>query len=192
MNTSRPPTGRPTVSTTQPAVQPGRLRRRLRLQHRNQHGPGGSAHRKHSRDGRKDHLWPIDNVWDYHAGGGVFKDLHVFTDALNARFGPATSAEDYAVKVADADLRRRPRHVRGLQPQQVHLDRRDPVDAEQRLALDDLAPLRLLPAPGRRLFRRQAGHGAAASGVWLRRPLRLVSQQPVCGRQGTEAHGQGS
>ncbi len=46
----------------------------------------------------KDHLWPIDNVWDYHAGGGVFKDLHVFTDALNARFGPSTSAEDYAVK----------------------------------------------------------------------------------------------
>src|SRR6185503_1184041 len=46
----------------------------------------------------KDHLWPIDNVWDYHAGGGAFKDLHVFSDALNARFGPATSAEDYAVK----------------------------------------------------------------------------------------------
>ena len=34
----------------------------------------------------------------YHAGGGVFKDIHVFTDALNARFGPATSADDYAVK----------------------------------------------------------------------------------------------
>ncbi len=46
----------------------------------------------------KDHLWPIDNVWDYHAGGGAFKDLHVFSDALNARFGPASSAEDYATK----------------------------------------------------------------------------------------------
>ena len=46
----------------------------------------------------KDHLWPIDSVWDYHAGGGVFKDVHVFTDALNARFGAATSAEDYAAK----------------------------------------------------------------------------------------------
>ena len=46
----------------------------------------------------KDHLWPIDDTWNYHAGGGAFKDLHVFTDALNARFGPATSAEDYAVK----------------------------------------------------------------------------------------------
>ena len=46
----------------------------------------------------KDHLWPIDEVWDYHAGGGVFKDLHVFTDALSARFGPATGVEDYALK----------------------------------------------------------------------------------------------
>jgi exo-1,4-beta-D-glucosaminidase len=46
----------------------------------------------------KDHLWPIDDTWNYHAGGGVFKDIHVFSDALNARFGPVTSAEDYAVK----------------------------------------------------------------------------------------------
>ena len=46
----------------------------------------------------KDHLWPMDDVWNYHAGGGAFKDLHVFSDALNARFGAATSAEDFAVK----------------------------------------------------------------------------------------------
>ena len=46
----------------------------------------------------KDHLWPIDDWWTYHAGGGAFKDIHVFTDALNARFGQATSAEDYALK----------------------------------------------------------------------------------------------
>jgi exo-1,4-beta-D-glucosaminidase len=46
----------------------------------------------------KDHLWPIDDTWNYHAGGGAFKDIHVFSDALNARFGPATSAEDYARK----------------------------------------------------------------------------------------------
>lgn len=46
----------------------------------------------------KDHLWPIDDTWNYHAGGGAFKDIHVFSDALNARFGPATSVEDYALK----------------------------------------------------------------------------------------------
>ena len=28
----------------------------------------------------------------------MFKDIHVFSDALNARFGQATSAEDYALK----------------------------------------------------------------------------------------------
>ena len=46
----------------------------------------------------KDHLWPIDDSWNYHAGGGAFKDIHVFSDALNARFGPSTSVEDYAFK----------------------------------------------------------------------------------------------
>ena len=46
----------------------------------------------------KDHLWPMDDVWNFHAGGGQFKDLHVFTDALNARYGPATSVEDFASK----------------------------------------------------------------------------------------------
>ncbi len=46
----------------------------------------------------KDHLWPIDDWWNYHAGGGAFKDLHVFTEALNARFGNASSAADYAMK----------------------------------------------------------------------------------------------
>jgi exo-1,4-beta-D-glucosaminidase len=46
----------------------------------------------------KDHLWPIDDYWNYHAGGGAFKDIHVFTDALSARYGKADSIEDYALK----------------------------------------------------------------------------------------------
>lgn len=45
-----------------------------------------------------EHLWPIDEYWNYHAGGGQFKDLKVFTGALNARYGPATDAPDYAMK----------------------------------------------------------------------------------------------
>jgi exo-1,4-beta-D-glucosaminidase len=45
-----------------------------------------------------DHLWPIDNVWDFHAGGGEFANVKVFTAALNARYGEATSVEDYAEK----------------------------------------------------------------------------------------------
>jgi exo-1,4-beta-D-glucosaminidase len=45
-----------------------------------------------------EHLWPIDAWWNYHAGGGQFKDIHVFTEALNARYGAANSAEEYARK----------------------------------------------------------------------------------------------
>jgi len=44
----------------------------------------------------KDHLWPIDAYWNYHAGGGSYKDIHVFTDALNARYGKADNVEDFA------------------------------------------------------------------------------------------------
>ncbi len=45
-----------------------------------------------------EHLWPPDSWWDYHAGGGAFKDLHVFNQALNARYGTAASLEDYSKK----------------------------------------------------------------------------------------------
>jgi exo-1,4-beta-D-glucosaminidase len=44
------------------------------------------------------HLWPIDNVWNYHAGGGEFKTIDVFTKALEARYGKAADAADYARK----------------------------------------------------------------------------------------------
>ena len=46
----------------------------------------------------KEHLWPIDDFWNYHAGGGVFKDIHVFSDALNNRYGLASGVEDFAMK----------------------------------------------------------------------------------------------
>ena len=45
-----------------------------------------------------EHLWPIDDYWNFHAGGGEFKTIKVFTDALNARYGAATSAEDFSFK----------------------------------------------------------------------------------------------
>ncbi len=50
----------------------------------------------------KDHLWtakgPLDEYWNFHAGGGSFKTIKVFTDALNARYGKVGSAEDYTYK----------------------------------------------------------------------------------------------
>ena len=44
------------------------------------------------------HLWPIDDVWRLHAGGGVFHELDNYTNALNAHFGTAHSADEYAEK----------------------------------------------------------------------------------------------
>jgi len=46
----------------------------------------------------KEHLWPIDEYWNYHAGGGQFKTIKVFTDALNGRYGAAKDVRDFAVK----------------------------------------------------------------------------------------------
>ncbi len=46
----------------------------------------------------KDHLWPVDEYWNFHAGGGAFKNMNVFNDALNARYGTATSAKDLTFK----------------------------------------------------------------------------------------------
>jgi exo-1,4-beta-D-glucosaminidase len=45
-----------------------------------------------------DHLWPINDVWNYHAGGGEFKTIQVFSDALANRYGKSDSAEDFAAK----------------------------------------------------------------------------------------------
>jgi len=46
----------------------------------------------------KDHMWPIDDTWNYHAGGGEFKTIGVFTDALTNRYGKSNNVEDFATK----------------------------------------------------------------------------------------------
>jgi exo-1,4-beta-D-glucosaminidase len=49
-----------------------------------------------------DHIWggdgALDEYWSFHAGGGEFKNVRVFSDALNARYGKADSAEDFTYK----------------------------------------------------------------------------------------------
>ena len=45
-----------------------------------------------------DRLWPINEVWKFHAGSDQFKDLRLFTEALEARYGKAADAVDYARK----------------------------------------------------------------------------------------------
>jgi len=46
----------------------------------------------------QDHLWPIDEVWNYHAGGERFTTVNVFSEGLNKRYGAAASLEDYERK----------------------------------------------------------------------------------------------
>jgi exo-1,4-beta-D-glucosaminidase len=46
----------------------------------------------------KEHLWPIDDVWNYHAGGGEFKTINVFSEALANRYGKSENVEDFAIK----------------------------------------------------------------------------------------------
>jgi len=46
----------------------------------------------------EDHLWPMDDVWNYHAGGERFTNVNIFTDGLTKRYGQATSLDDYERK----------------------------------------------------------------------------------------------
>jgi exo-1,4-beta-D-glucosaminidase len=46
----------------------------------------------------KEHWWPIDDFWNFHAGGGNYKNVNVFTTALEARYGKARGLEDYLRK----------------------------------------------------------------------------------------------
>ncbi|MBZ5582024.1 MAG: glycosyl hydrolase family 2 [Acidobacteriia bacterium] len=46
----------------------------------------------------KEHLWPIDDFWNFHAGGGGYRNVNVFTAALEGRYGKAKDLEDYVRK----------------------------------------------------------------------------------------------
>ena len=50
----------------------------------------------------EDQLWPINEAWNYHCGGGPFKTLDVFTKAMDARYGPSKGVEEYARKAQAA------------------------------------------------------------------------------------------
>ena len=42
-----------------------------------------------------DQLWPPDATWSYHFGGGEFKDLNVFDEAMKAVYGAPKDLADY-------------------------------------------------------------------------------------------------
>ncbi len=43
-------------------------------------------------------LWPINDVWNFHAGGGHFTSLDIYNRALEERYGPFKNLRDYVEK----------------------------------------------------------------------------------------------
>jgi exo-1,4-beta-D-glucosaminidase len=46
----------------------------------------------------EENWWPMDDMWDYHAGRHQFSNLDRYTAALDARYGPSQSLEEFAQK----------------------------------------------------------------------------------------------
>ena len=45
-----------------------------------------------------DHLWPIDDYWNYHAGGERFTTIDKFVNAMEQRYGKPANLEDFLRK----------------------------------------------------------------------------------------------
>jgi exo-1,4-beta-D-glucosaminidase len=45
-----------------------------------------------------DHLWPIDAVWNYHAGGERFMTMNLYLRGMEGRYGKAESLQDFLRK----------------------------------------------------------------------------------------------
>ncbi len=45
-----------------------------------------------------EHLWPMDEVWNFHAGSQEFKNLNVYNKAMDAMYGPPSDLQDYLRK----------------------------------------------------------------------------------------------
>ncbi|HUX61372.1 MAG TPA: glycoside hydrolase family 2 TIM barrel-domain containing protein [Ignavibacteriaceae bacterium] len=46
----------------------------------------------------KNHLWPIDSVWDYHCGKNTFSNLNNYNEAMDKSLGSPNSLEEYCTK----------------------------------------------------------------------------------------------
>ncbi len=44
------------------------------------------------------HLWPIDDVWNFHGGRGNFKNFHFYTKAISERYGAPVDVQDFCKK----------------------------------------------------------------------------------------------
>jgi exo-1,4-beta-D-glucosaminidase len=47
----------------------------------------------------RENLWPIDNLWNFHSGAGIFNgNLEHFNSSMNAIYGPPKGLDDYLLK----------------------------------------------------------------------------------------------
>lgn len=46
----------------------------------------------------EDKLWPVNDVWNFHAGSGSFKDIFRFINAMENRYGKAKDVRDFTWK----------------------------------------------------------------------------------------------
>jgi exo-1,4-beta-D-glucosaminidase len=51
----------------------------------------------------KEHLWPIDQYWNFHAGLERFANINVIVDAINRRYGQPSSLDDFLRKAQATD-----------------------------------------------------------------------------------------
>ncbi len=49
-----------------------------------------------------EHLWPVDEVWDYHCGRNEFNQMNRFIEALDRRYGPSAGVEEFLRKAQAA------------------------------------------------------------------------------------------
>jgi exo-1,4-beta-D-glucosaminidase len=50
-----------------------------------------------------EHLWPIDEVWNFHCGRGEFSDMNRYVEALDRRYGPSGGVEEFLFKAQAAN-----------------------------------------------------------------------------------------
>ena len=102
-------------------------------------------------------LWPIGEAWNFHCGGGPFRTLDVFTKAMDARYGPSKDVAEYARKAQAAAYESHRAMLESFGERKYVATGVIQWMLNNAWPGADLAPLRLLPAAGRLVLRRQEG-----------------------------------
>ena len=129
-------------------------------------------------------LWTEPRTPQYHAGVGdsVFKTFHIFDRAMTARMGAPTSLADYVRKAQVMAYENERAMFEAFSRNRYGSTGADPVDAQQRVAVVALEPVRLVPGAERLDVRGEGRERAPARPVRVRRPLGR-GDRPDAGRR---------